>query len=165
MPTVHLICGSTGAGKTTYAKALADRVRGVRFSIDEWMANLFVADRPDPLSLAWAVERTARCERQMWAAADQLLARGVDVVYDVGLSKREHRDRFRARAAQVGAETKLHYLDIDADTRRERVRRRNEDVANETSFFVITGPMFDWMERWFEAPDDDELYGAMIVCS
>jgi hypothetical protein len=25
--------------------------------------------------------------------------------------------------------------------------------------------MFDWLERWFEAPDDDELYGAMIVCS
>jgi predicted kinase len=165
MPTVHLICGSTGAGKTTYAKALADRVRGVRFSIDEWMANLFLADRPEPLILAWAVERTARCEKQMWSAADQLLARGTDVVYDVGLSKREHRDRFRIRAGQVGAESKLHYLDIDIETRRERVRRRNEEMRGETSLFVVTDPMFDWMERWFEAPDDDELYGAMIVCS
>jgi predicted kinase len=165
MPTVHLICGSTGAGKTTYAKALADRVRGVRFSIDEWMASLFLADRPDPLILAWAVERTARCEKQMWAIADQLLARGTDVVYDVGLSKREHRDRFRARAGQVGAESKLHFLDIDAETRRERVRQRNEERRGEASFFVVTDPMFDWMERWFEAPDDDELYEAMIVCS
>ena len=93
MATVHLICGSTGAGKTTYAIALADRVKGVRFSIDEWMTNLFLPDRPAELTLAWAVERTARSETQIWAVADQILARATDVVLDVGLSKRQHRDR------------------------------------------------------------------------
>ena len=35
-PALHLVCGSTGAGKTTYAIALADRLCAVRFSIDEW---------------------------------------------------------------------------------------------------------------------------------
>src|SRR5947209_2765871 len=39
--TVHLICGSTGAGKTTYAKALATRTHAVRLSIEDWMAMLF----------------------------------------------------------------------------------------------------------------------------
>jgi adenylate kinase family enzyme len=29
---VHLVCGSTGAGKTTYAEALSKRIGGVRFS-------------------------------------------------------------------------------------------------------------------------------------
>jgi predicted kinase len=165
MATVHLICGSTGAGKTTYAIALADRVRGVRFSADEWMANLFVPDRPQELTLAWAVERTARCEAQIWVVADQLLRRGVDVVLDVGLSKRQHRDRFRTRAAQVGAESKLHYLDVDAHTRRERVRLRNETPQASWPALIVTEAMFDWMEGSFEAPDDDELYQAMIVCS
>ncbi|MGA7123852.1 MAG: ATP-binding protein [Polyangiaceae bacterium] len=160
MPIVHLICGSTGAGKTTYARALADRVRGVRFSIDEWMANLFLADRPDQLSPAWAGERAARCEVQMWATADGLLARGVDVVFDVGLTKRVHRERFRARAAQVGAASKLHYLDVDPETRRERVKRRN--VAG--AAFEITDDMFNFVETLFEVPTDDELYEAMIVC-
>lgn len=163
MPTVHLICGSTGAGKTNYARALAERVRGVRFSIDEWMVNLFLPDRPAALSLPWAIERTARCETQMWAIADPLLARGTDVVFDVGLSTREHRERFRMRAAQVGAESKLHYLDVDADTRLERVRRRNEDKSGAFSF-EVTDAMFHFMENVFEAPGDDELYGAMIVC-
>jgi predicted kinase len=164
MATVHLICGSTGAGKTTYAQALANRVGGVRLSIDEWMWHLFVADSPEPLSLEWAIERIARCETQMWAIADQLLARGTDVVFDVGLSKREHRDRFRTRAAQAGA-SKLHYLDVDPETRRERVRRRSAQPQNGTSSIVVTEAMFDWMEGWFETPDDDELYDAMIVCS
>jgi predicted kinase len=128
------------------------------------MVNLFLADRPEPLSLAWAVERTARCEAQMWAVADQLIARGVDVVFDAGLSKREHRDRFRQRAAQVGAEYKLHFLDVDVQTRRSRVQRRNAERQG-TMALQVTDAMFDWMERWFETPSDDELYEAMIVCS
>jgi predicted kinase len=164
MPTVHLICGSTGAGKTTYAAALADRVQGVLFSIDQWMATLFLPDRPEPLSLEWAVERTARCEAQIWSLVDQLLVRGTDVVLDVGLSRRAHRDRFRQRALEVGAECKLHYLDVDVETRRTRVRRRNVERSGSYSF-EVTDPMFEWMERWFEAPSDDELYDGMIVCS
>jgi predicted kinase len=164
MPTAHLICGSTGAGKTTYAKALAHRVRGVCFSIDEWMATLFLGDRSEPLSLAWAIERISRCELQMWRVADQLLVRGIDVVLDVGLSKRQHRDRFRERCSSVGAAPKLHYLDVDAQTRRERVRRRNEN-RTETYPFEVTDDMFEFMETWFEPPGDDELYGAMIICT
>ena len=127
------------------------------------MATLFVADRPIQLSVAWAVERTARCEAQMWALALELLRRGTDVVFDVGLSKRDHRDRFRARAAEVGAATKLHYLDVDARERRERIRLRNEQRSG-TFSFEVTDAMFDFMERAFEAPSDDELYEAMIVC-
>jgi len=38
---IHLVCGSTGAGKTTYARALSERIGAVRFSIDEWMTALF----------------------------------------------------------------------------------------------------------------------------
>jgi predicted kinase len=169
MPTAHLICGSVGAGKTTYAMALAERVRGVRFSADEWMVNLFLPDRPEPLSLAWAVERTARCEMQMWVIGDQLLAHRVDVVFDVGLSKREHRERFRARAAQAGADSKLHYLDVDSETRRERVRQRNAQAQQAPqglgNALIVTDVMFDWMDGSFEEPDEDELIGAMIVCS
>jgi len=42
----HFICGSTGAGKTTYALKLSDEIGAVRFSIDEWMAALFWMDTP-----------------------------------------------------------------------------------------------------------------------
>lgn len=163
MATVHLICGATGAGKTTYARALAKRVRGVRFSIDEWLGALFLADRPASISIAWVVERTARCEAQMWAMAEELLARGTDVVFDVGLSKREHRDRFRLRAAQMGADPKLHYLDVEEETRRERVRLRDADGKGPFGF-EITDAMFDFMEKAYEVPGDDELIGAMIGC-
>jgi predicted kinase len=163
MAVVHFICGPTGAGKTTYAIALAERAKAVRFTIDEWMANLFVADRPPTASLEWALERTARCEAQMWSIADTLVARGVDVVFDLGVSRRDHRDRFRARASQTPASIKMHYLDVPRETRRARVRARNVQRTG-TYAFEVTDAMFDWMEQWFELPSDDELYGAMIVC-
>jgi predicted kinase len=163
MPTVHLVCGPTGAGKTTYAIALAQRSKGVRFSIDEWMATLFGADWPNPASLAWTLERSARCEAQMWALAEQLIARGADVIFDVGLPRREQRDRFRMRALQTVAPSKLHYLDVEKETRRDRIRKRNES-RGATYSFRISEEMFDFMEGWFEVPSDDELYGAMIVC-
>ena len=163
MATVHLICGAIGSGKTTYARALAKRVRGVRLSTDEWLASLFLADRPEPISVAWVVERTARCEAQMWVIAEEALAHGIDVVFDVGLSKREHRERFRLHAAQVGGDPKLHYLDVEEETRRERVRARNADGKGEFGF-EITDAMFAFMERSFEVPGDDELIGAMIGC-
>jgi predicted kinase len=47
MVNLHLIIGSTGAGKSTYARTLATRHSGVRFAIDEWMLELFEPDRPE----------------------------------------------------------------------------------------------------------------------
>ncbi len=169
MPRVHLICGSTGAGKTTYAAALSERIRGVRFSIDDWMANLFLADRPDPSSLDWALQRIDRCERQIWTIAEQLLARDVDVVLDFGFSTLDQRDRCRMRVAQTVAESKLHYLDVSLETRRKRVLQRSQATPRtprmpRTHVFEVTEVMFEAMEGLFEPPTDDELYGAMIVC-
>jgi predicted kinase len=162
MPTAHLICGSTGAGKTRYAMALAERTKGVLLSMDEWMSVLFIPDRPNPPNLEWAIERTERCERQMWAVARQVIARGIDVVLDWGLSRVLERDRVRTWVAQAAAESKLHYLDVGRDTRLRRVLERNRDRSVPHAF-ELTEAMFDQIESWFESPTEDELYGSMIL--
>jgi predicted kinase len=143
--------------------ALAARTGALRFSMDEWMATLFWPDAPPAPTFSWALDRMARCETQMWALAEPLLARGVDVVFDIDLSRREHRDQLRYRALQLGAEAKLHYLDVAPDTRRSRVHQRNTERTG-TYVFWVTDEMFNYMEGYFEPPSDDELYNAMIVC-
>jgi predicted kinase len=130
--------------------------------MDEWMTNLFFADRPDPHGPDWYLERTARCEVQMWALADDALERGLDVVFDVDLARLADRDRWRWRAMQTKGGVKLHYLDVDVDVRRERVRRRNRERTG-TYAFQVTDALFEYMESSFEPPTDDELYAAMIV--
>jgi len=163
MSRVHFICGPPGAGKTTYAIALAQRTRAIRFCTEEWMSRLFHADRPHPVSREWTLERIERCETQMWTVADPIIARSIDVVFDLNPSSRDHRDRLRARVAQTRAESKLHYLDVGRATRRARLLERRREASPPNSL-EVTDEMFDWMEACFEPPSDDELYGAMIVC-
>ncbi len=61
--TLHLVCGSTGAGKTTHALRLVQEHGALHFSIDDWMVRLFGADRPPRPDWPWIAERLARCER------------------------------------------------------------------------------------------------------
>ena len=65
----HVVTGSTGAGKSTFARELATRVSGMRFSIDEWMTRLYWMDSPEKKDFEWAMERIARCEEQIAAEA------------------------------------------------------------------------------------------------
>jgi predicted kinase len=160
MPTAHLICGPTGAGKTTYAIALAARTHAVRFSVEQWVAALFGRDKPERPTLEWALDRTVRCETQMWMIAAQVLTAGTSVVLDLGLPLAEDRDRWRAQVAGTIAESKLHYLDVSREIRRARIHERNRADSS----LEISEALFDRLDSRFESPTDDELYGAMIVC-
>ena len=119
--------------------------------------------RIGPVAFEWLLDRRRRCEAEMWATAEQVLAAGVDVVFDTGFPRRNERDYARQRALELGAEPKLHYLDVDRETRRARVLRQNAAGVAGLAF-ALTEEMFDFIEGYFEPPSDDELYSAMIVC-
>ncbi|MBE9553908.1 MAG: ATP-binding protein [Proteobacteria bacterium] len=155
MPTVHLICGPTGAGKTTFARELAAERGALRFSIDEWMANLFAADTPDPLTFEWAIERVGRCETQIWQTGLAALAAGRDIVLDLGFTTREQRDRFRTQAVEASYNVSLHHVTAARDLRLDRVRTRNHD-RSEVFAFEVTDGMFEFMEDRFELPAEEE---------
>ena len=80
MAVIHMICGPVGAGKTTYAIRLAEELGAVRFSIDDWISQLFFPDKPEPLTYEWAVARAKRCEARILAVSQSLLELGTDVI-------------------------------------------------------------------------------------
>lgn len=163
MPTAHLICGPPGSGKSTYAIALAQRLRAVRFSVEEWLAALFAADRNGTLDVEWTLERVDRCERQIWTVAEPVLMAGTSVVLDLGLPRADDRDRWRAHVAGTIAESKLHYLDVNREIRRSRILERSRSGRSNKTL-DISEVFFDRLDAQFEDPTDDELYGAMILC-
>ena len=155
---VHLIAGSTGAGKTTYAMALADRIGGVRFSIDEWMTTLFWMDSATPIDPAWAMERVRRCYSQIWATAEQTAKHGLPVVLDLGFSRAADRSQIAGRARAAALAPQLHFLDVSAEERWRRVQARNTEKG-ETHRLDVTRAMFDFVETLWEAPAAEEIAG------
>lgn len=165
MPTAHLIIGATGAGKTTYALELARREAALRFTVDEWMRELFWVDAPEPIAYAWALERVERCERHALALAAQIITRknaASDIILDFGFFGRQQRQRLRDALSAQGWNVRLHYLNVPAGERWRRVSQRN-DAQGETFQLEVTRGMFDFCEDLFELPDAAELAGAVRV--
>ncbi|WP_375397415.1 AAA family ATPase [uncultured Sphingomonas sp.] len=156
-PLVHFVTGSTGAGKTIYAVALADRIGAVRFSIDEWMSALFWMDSPQPADPVWAIERIERCSMAIWSTATAIARRGVPVILELGLTTAALRSRFADLARAAGLAARLHFIDVGADERWRRTEARNRDASAAQLDFAVTREMFDFVETMWEPPTAAEM--------
>lgn len=153
---IHLVCGSTGAGKTTYALGLGNRLGALHLSIDDWMVGLFAPDKPERPDWHWIDERVKRCERQIVATTLQLGRLGVPSILDLGLQRTDQRQRIAAAAMAAGLVVRLHFLDIDAGERWRRVEERNRE-RGQTFRLAVTRPMFDFIETIWQPPTADEM--------
>ena len=162
--TLNVIFGPCGAGKTTYAHAFARREKAVAFILDDWMARMFGPDMPEPLEYDWMLERVARCEAQIWATAAGVLATGTAVILDIGLMRRADRERVREIAEATGLPLQFHFVDAPQAVRRARVLDRNV-VRGEGFAIEVTPDLFEFIEGVYEAPEPDELTGAVMSVS
>ncbi len=159
--TLHLVFGPCAAGKTTYAHALAGREAAVPFVLDHWAAQLFGPDVQGPLDFGWMIERMRRCEPLIWSTATAALAAGAPVVLDLGLMRRQDRERLGGMARAAGLTTQWHFVDAPQDVRRARVAQRNE-TKGQTFVAETTPEMFALLEAIYEAPTPAELEGAVL---
>lgn len=159
--TLNLIFGPCGAGKTTYARALARREGAVAFVLDEWGARLFGPDVEGPIDFGWMLERLGRCQALIWSTASAVLEAGTSVVLDLGLMRRADRERIRKLAQEAGLSVRWHFVDAPQEVRRARVAARNE-AKGETFVREVPPEMFEMIEAIYEAPSPAELEGAVL---
>ena len=159
---IHLIVGNTGSGKTTYSTELKSKSKAIIFSIDNWNKTLFLEDKKPNDGLEWFLERIDRAETMMMDLIHQLEEVRVDAILDLGLSKLEHREKFRRFAQQNNYEIKIHFLDISKETRYKRVMKRNEEKGD-TFAFEVSKENFNFMETWFEKPTKKELINGIVI--
>ena len=142
-PTLVVICGLPGSGKTTHARRLEHDLPGVRFCPDEWMQSLGIDLRNE--------EARERVEQFQWTMAKRLLSLGQSVLIEWGTWGRSERDRLREEARALGARVELHYLTAPLDVLFERVQRRAMEDAPITR---------EEMERWatlIQVPTEEEM--------
>lgn len=159
---IHLIVGNTGSGKTTYSNLLKNDTNGIVFSIDTWNRTLFFPDKKPTDGLEWFLERIDRSEDVIKGLIIQLENSKTDSILDLGLSKIEHRSKFREFANLNNFELKTHFLDISKETRYNRIIKRNTEKG-ETFEFEVTKENFDFMEQWFEKPTDNEMKNGVTI--
>lgn len=153
MAKVYLICGKLCSGKSTYTAKLRVEKRAAVLSVDELMLAVFppqLGDKHD--------EYTEKAKRYLLARAEELVSLGVDVILEWGFWRKTDRSAIREWFGKRGTATELHYLDIDDETWRERVSKRNAEVAagRSDAYFVDDGLMAKF-GAMFEPPSRDEV--------
>ncbi|MDJ0960237.1 MAG: ATP-binding protein [Acidimicrobiia bacterium] len=153
MPTLHMLCGLPGSGKSVLAKELEAAGEGILFNADSWVCLLY----PDDAEAAARDERKFLVHDVQWELVERLLAGGVSVILDWGLWSREERDGYRQRARELGADVRTVFLDEPIETLHERIADRNRNLPPGT--FNISAAELDAWAEVFEPPTPDELEG------
>jgi predicted kinase len=149
-PTLFLMCGLQGSGKTTVAKRLEIEQKALRLTADEWLHEV----HPDVSGAELDALRDP-VERIQWRIATRALELGCNVVLDWGLWSREERDRYRLQARNLGARIVLCLVDATRGELLERLSRRNAEAPAGT--FHITEARLDESMTMFQRPEQDEV--------
>lgn len=148
-PTVHLLCGLPGCGKTTVARRMADSSGAAILGHDERMIARHGTNPPEAQFAALAREVT----EELWRDAAVIIASGRDVILDWGFWTRAERDAARRRAAEIGARCILHEVECADEVARARTLAR---TAAGGRVLEINGAAWDAFRARFEPVMPDE---------
>lgn len=158
MPTLHIIEGPVGAGKTTFANKLGRELRTPPLILDAWMTNLFQPDRPEVDLWAWYAERKARCSSQILSLVRSSLNHGNDAIVELGLIRVEDRLKLYADLESEGRDFLVHVLQTPREERKQRVSQRNLD-QDETFAMHVSEEVFEMASDMWEPICETERNG------
>lgn len=161
-PRIHLLLGPVGAGKSTYARKLCRQLGAMSLNLDDWMATLFLQDRPSSNVMDWYKDRAARCLEQIWKTAENMLVCGHEVVLEVGLIRRTQREAFYARIGPWAGHLVLYVLDAPCEVRQARVQQRNT-YKGETYSMDVPPHIFELASALWEPPCDQECAEHLVL--
>lgn len=150
--TLHVVAGKAGSGKTTLAREIARTAPALLICEDEWMAKL--AGKID--SLPQYLEAAERVRSVIGPLAIDVLSLGTSVVFDFAGNTFADRQWVRSIFMSAAADHLLHYLSVDDETCKARIRQRNTDRPAGVFFGVVHEEQVDEMNSYFAPPHPDE---------
>lgn len=153
MARIIITCGRLCSGKTAYAKALAESLPAVDFSVDDLTLLLLGPYPGDILD-----EYVEKLETYFFEKSIELAKRGISSVIDIGLWTKAEREAVRKFYRDRGADCELHYIKVSDGEWRRRIDRRNRDVeAGLVSAYTVDENLLKKFESWFEEPLPGEV--------
>jgi predicted kinase len=152
MPTIHLIHGFSGFGKTSFAKELASKLPAVRLTNDEFMVRLY-GRRPSPESVY--IDCYNKIDSLIWDLAEQIIKTGVDVIFDYGFWTYENRKIAFEKAKKLTDNVVFHNITCDMNVAKQRTLARTESDMDQ---LLINEEIFETLLMQYEPLSTDEGY-------
>lgn len=152
---LHMLCGKIAAGKSTLAAELARKPGTVLIAEDEWLSTLF---GDQMCSVADYVHVSNKLRAVMGPHISMLLMSGLSVVLDFPANTVRLRNWMRQTFEDVGAGHKLHFLDLDEDICKQRLRARNRAGEHQ---FAASDAQFHQICAAFQPPTSEEGFDVI----
>ena len=150
------LCGKMAAGKSTLARALAEREGAVLLVQDDLLDSLYpgeIIDIPD------FVRCSSRLRNALEPHVGALLAKGISVVLDFPANTKTQRAWFRGlfERAKVGHE--LHFVDAPDSVCKSQLKDRSRHLPPGAPW--TTDAEFDAVTAYFQPPSADEGFNVL----
>lgn len=154
MPTLYLMLGYPGAGKTTAAQAIQRITSAVHLWADAERRQRFV--RP-----TYSHQENLQLYKSLNQQTRQLLAEGKSVIFDTNFNFYKDRQKLRAIAKEQGAATKLVWVTTPKSVAKERAAKVTDGRQLTRILGDIPAAQFERMAANLEPPHSDEPYTAI----
>lgn len=154
--TLLFLCGKMASGKSTLARALADREHAMLFVQDDWIDTLYPGA---VVNVATYLEYSGRINRLLAPCVVDLLGRGVSVVMDFPGNTRNQRAWFREIIDRAGVEHELHFVDTPDEISKAQLQERSRHLPPGTPW--TSEADFDLIASHFKPPAEDEGFNVI----
>jgi predicted kinase len=147
------VCGKMAAGKSTLARALAERDQAILLVQDELLDHLFPGEI---LDIPGFLKYSSRLRNALTPHVCALLAKGISVVLDFPANTRAQRAWFREIFERANAEHELHFVDAPDAVCKRQLKERSRDLPPGAPW--TTEAEFDAITVYFRPPSADEQF-------
>ena len=148
-PSINLICGFIGFGKTTFAKKLEMELPAVRFTHDEIMLKHY-GRNPDNFR-----EKYKKVDSYIRQETVKFIKTGKNVILDYGFWSKAQREEYYKWAKTITPNVIFYVIVCDLDIARKRVIERTKNNPNE---LFIDENIFDELLKQYEPISENEEY-------
>lgn len=150
-PTLIMLYGFPGSGKTFFARQLADELQAAHVQADRFRAELFEQPRYDQ-------QENQIVDHLSEYMVQEFINAGVSVIYDVNTLRFAQRRLLRDMARKARAQSMLVWLQIDTESAFERVAKRDRRKTDDKYGISMDRTTFDEITNHMQNPQRTEDY-------
>ena len=153
-PFVLMLYGFPGAGKTYFARQLAEKMQVAHLQADRIRAELFETPRYDK-------QENEVIMQLMNYMTGEFLSAGLSVIYDVNMLRASQRRQMRDAARKAGAHPLLIWFQVDTETAFARGQKRDRRRVDDKYAAQMDRAAFNSIAANMQNPSNSEDYAVV----